>query len=572
MSNTKNYEEITVTDVKGNTVNLSSNETLIKSYYTAKEITPTITVMDGYKNNLKVDNDKENDYSIVVYYCGDSVADNEHSTIVNKICDRGYYIVSVVYHGNYKGNFDFNFFVDKTLLSMITQSDTFQLNYFPKYYREKYGISSPCDYFNENNNAEYKAQFNLSLLDDDGNLQETLYPTVDFIASNISGDVSYNSSGTVKFTALSNSDKVIGTASSSDNITNDDLYTTANFVVSQKFDISSSNLSFDGGWADSNSNNKYYYTGSEIKPTKLDFLDTRLEKGVDYKVVSYSNNVNAGDGYITIKGINGCTGTATMKFVINPANIGSAKVSASYSNSKLNLTVKYGGNTLSENVDYTKSVKTTVSGDVTKFTVTISGINNFAGTLVYTYSVNTTTSTNTTVNRVKPTATGNVITLSKSSYTYDGSAKKPTVVFKNSAGKKVDTYYYTVSYSNNKKVGTATVKIKMRNGYSGTFTKTFKINPKATTISKLTATSKGFKATWKKQATQTTGYQIRYSTKSSMSGAKTVTVSKNSTTSTTVKKLTAKKKYYVQIRTYRTVNGTKYYSSWSKAKTVTTKK
>jgi hypothetical protein len=88
----------------------------------------------------------------------------------------------------------------------------------------------------------------------------------------------------------------------------------------------------------------------------------------------------------------------------------------------------------------------------------------------------------------------------------------------------------------------------------------------------LTAASKGFKVTWKKQAAQTTGYQIRYSTKASMSGAKTVTVKKNSTTKTTVTKLTAKKKYYVQIRTYTKVNGVVYYSAWSKAKAVTTKK
>ena len=32
------------------------------------------------------------------------------------------------------------------------------------------------------------------------------------------------------------------------------------------------------------------------------------------------------------------------------------------------------------------------------------------------------------------------------------------------------------------------------------------------------------------------------------------------------------KKYYVKIRTYKIVNGTKHYSPWSKTKTVTTKK
>jgi hypothetical protein len=164
------------------------------------------------------------------------------------------------------------------------------------------------------------------------------------------------------------------------------------------------------------------------------------------------------------------------------------------------------------------------------------------------------------------------VTLSATSLTYTGKALKPTVIVTDSNGKKISSSYYTVAYTNNTKVGKATVKITLKGNYTGTLTKTFKINPKATTISKLTATSKGFKVIWKKQATQTTGYEIRYSTKASMSGAKTVTVKKNNTSSTTVKKLTAKKKYYVQIRTYTTVNGTKYYSSWSKAKTVTTKK
>jgi hypothetical protein len=57
-----------------------------------------------------------------------------------------------------------------------------------------------------------------------------------------------------------------------------------------------------------------------------------------------------------------------------------------------------------------------------------------------------------------------------------------------------------------------------------------------------------------------------------MNNSKTVTISKNSTTSKTISKLSGKKKYYIQIRTYKTVNGTKYYSNWSKSKTITTKK
>lgn len=99
---------------------------------------------------------------------------------------------------------------------------------------------------------------------------------------------------------------------------------------------------------------------------------------------------------------------------------------------------------------------------------------------------------------------------------------------------------------------------------------------KATTISKVSAQKKGFKAAWKKQSSQTTGYQLQYSTSSKFKSAKTVTITKNKTTSKSISRLKAKKKYYVRIRTYKTVkiNGKtiKLYSAWSKAKIVTTKK
>lgn len=163
-------------------------------------------------------------------------------------------------------------------------------------------------------------------------------------------------------------------------------------------------------------------------------------------------------------------------------------------------------------------------------------------------------------------------TLSASAFVYNGKEIKPAVTVKDTKGNKLTANDYTVKYSSNKNVGTATVTITLKGNYSGTIKKTFKINPRSTSLSKLTATKKGFKVTWKKQATQTTGYQIRYSTKSDMTKAKTVTISKNSTTAKTISKLSGNKKYYVQIRTYKTVGNTKYYSGWSGKKAVTTKK
>ena len=91
------------------------------------------------------------------------------------------------------------------------------------------------------------------------------------------------------------------------------------------------------------------------------------------------------------------------------------------------------------------------------------------------------------------------------------------------------------------------------------------------TISKLTAGKKAFTATWKKAPT-VDGYQIQYATNAKFTKAKSVTIKKAATTKTTVKKLTAKKKYYVRVRAYKTINGKKVYSAWSKSKTVTTKK
>ena len=163
------------------------------------------------------------------------------------------------------------------------------------------------------------------------------------------------------------------------------------------------------------------------------------------------------------------------------------------------------------------------------------------------------------------------VTLSKKTYTYNGKAKTPAVTVKDANGNVIASTNYTVAYSNNKKVGTATVKVTGIGSYTGTKSATFKINPKKTSISKIQATSKGFKVTWKKQATQTTGYQVRYSTSSKFTSATTVKLSKNTTTSKSVTKLSANKKYYVQVRTYKTVGGKTFYSGWSSSVIVTTK-
>ena len=170
------------------------------------------------------------------------------------------------------------------------------------------------------------------------------------------------------------------------------------------------------------------------------------------------------------------------------------------------------------------------------------------------------------------------IKLKATSLTYNGKVRTPKVIVKDRTGKTlVKNTDYTVSYAKGRKyVGKYAVKITFKGKYSGTKTLYFTIKPKATSISSLKAGSKKFTVKWKKQATQTTGYQVQYSASSKFSKAKTVTVGKNTTVSKKISKLSGKKKYYVRVRTYKTVkiNGKsiRIYSGWSKTKTITTKK
>ena len=135
----------------------------------------------------------------------------------------------------------------------------------------------------------------------------------------------------------------------------------------------------------------------------------------------------------------------------------------------------------------------------------------------------------------------------------------------------VDTKTTTTTSDSNTAATTSTTSSSSSSGNSTSTKKKVKVSKAA--ISKLKAGKKQFKATWKK-VKGVTGYQIQYSTskKFTKKTTKTVTISKQKTTSKTVKKLKAKKKYYVRIRAYKKVGKTKYYSAWSKTKTVTTKK
>lgn len=170
------------------------------------------------------------------------------------------------------------------------------------------------------------------------------------------------------------------------------------------------------------------------------------------------------------------------------------------------------------------------------------------------------------------------IKLAKTIYTYTGSCNKPAVIVAN-INEKLSDDVYAVKYTYNKSVGKASAKVTLKGDYySGSKTLYFKINPKGTSVKYLTRASKAITVKWARQSTKMStsrisGYQIRLATNSKFTtGVKTVTVKGYSTTSKKVTKLKGNKKYYVKVRTYKTVNGVRYYSAWSKSKATTTKR
>ena len=222
---------------------------------------------------------------------------------------------------------------------------------------------------------------------------------------------------------------------------------------------------------------------------------------------------------------------------------------------KPGVTVKLNGKTLKNGTDYTVSYSNNTK--VGTATVKIMGKGNYTGSVSKTYSIKN--------NFKKATISG----ISNKSYTGKNITQSITVKYNGKTLKNGTDY--TVSYSSNKNIGTATVKVTGKGSYAGTITKTFKINPAKQEIQKLTAKSKAFFVDWAQKGSAT-GYEIQYATNSKFTSAKKVTITNKKTDKTTISKLSGKKKYYVRVRSYTTVKGTKYYGAWSASKSVTTKK
>ena len=323
------------------------------------------------------------------------------------------------------------------------------------------------------------------------------------------------------------------------------------------------------------------FTGSNITPSvTVKVAGRTLTNGTDY-TVSYSNNKNVGTSNVYVYGKGNYSGSLSAKFDIVPAKQQIQKLETRYKGFYIDWAQK--GSATGYDVEC--SVNANMSGAVSKHltankpdTLTVSGL---SGDKTYYVRVRSYTNVNGKVyygawSDVKSIKTANnditkasVSGISTKAFTGKAITQNVTVKVRGTVLKNGTDY--TVSYSNNKKVGKATVKITGKGKYGGVITKTFKINPAKQQIQKLTAKSKAFFVDWAQKGSAT-GYEIQYATNSKFTGAKKVTITNNKTDKTTVSKLSGKKKYYVRVRSYTTVKGTKYYGAWSATKTVTTKK
>ena len=168
-------------------------------------------------------------------------------------------------------------------------------------------------------------------------------------------------------------------------------------------------------------------------------------------------------------------------------------------------------------------------------------------------------------------------TLSKTNFTYNGKVQTPTLSIKSANRTLKNGVDYTLSYSSGRKnVGRYAIKVTFKGNYSGTKTVTYNIIPKSTAITSIAGVKKGFTARWRKQAVQTNGYQVQYSLYANFKTGTTLTAKSVNSLIVKVGKLTGGRRYYVRVRTYKTVKyagkNVSLFSAWSPIKSVTAKK
>ncbi len=128
---------------------------------------------------------------------------------------------------------------------------------------------------------------------------------------------------------------------------------------------------------------------------------------------------------------------------------------------------------------------------------------------------------------------------------------------------------YTVSCSHNKYTGRASMTLTGTGRYTGSKTVSFTIAPAKAVVKSVSSTKKGTAAvSIAKSKGKVSGYVISYSTNKNGKNAKRV---RTTSTKRELKGLRSGVTYYVKVRAYKTVDGTRLYGAYSTVKTVRVK-
>ena len=213
------------------------------------------------------------------------------------------------------------------------------------------------------------------------------------------------------------------------------------------------------------------YTGREVKPVARLVLDdgTKINPTTSYFDITYEDNINAGTAKLTITGKGTkYSGTKEIYYQISPKTLTSSALTLnqtvfSYAGQPVEpeVTVKNGTEVIDSSL-YTVTYEDNNAPGKGLVIVTFNEGGNFTGTIQKNFTIG------------KQQISEDIVSLTRDVYTYTGAAAKPGVKWD---GITLTPDDYTVTYSNNVKAGTATARIVMKGNYSGTFTKTFTINP-----------------------------------------------------------------------------------------------
>ncbi len=357
----------------------------------------------------------------------------------------------------------------------------------------------------------------------------------------------------------------------------------------------------------------YTYTGSAIKPDNrngkneftVKYNGKTLTRGTDY-TVSYKNNTKVGVATATVSGKGRYSGSKSTTFIIKPKKNAVTALKPYITSEKDGLIVYWNKDTsatgyqvrYSKSADFATSNSTTVT-DLDKTYVYLTNKPQAGETWYvkvrsfYTKDGKTTSTRYGNYSDVQSIKIENDITklgsvLPYSAYTYTGSAIKPVKIM-NAGTQLVEGTDYSVTYTNNTKVGVATAKITAKGRYKGSVTKTFVVKPEKNVIKSLTASSGAFKLSWTKGTEGTVGYQVLYSrNKAALEPATGEVESTNaakyvhSYTSTDLSDLSESfskipnsgETWYVKVRSFYTKDGkttSTRYGNYSEIKSITIK-